>query len=217
MITFDGGGGGGSGGDGGGGDDGTVPRSALIREREKRQEAEQKAAEVEARLAKLEEGGKSEVAQAIGRAERAEAKISELTAQQAETDRKLKTNERGTLLRDALLALDGDKKVRTDAVSAAVRLANLDDIEDASAAKKAATKLLDEHPFLVASGNPPPPRQGTAGSGRQGTSTGENGGRSGQPMLDEKGKTTDEFKRGFGNFLLEVAGRGRDGEGQPTT
>lgn len=202
---------------GGGGDDGTVPRSALIREREKRQEAETKAAELDARLKALEDGGKSEVAQAIGRAERAEAKVVELTQKQAESDAQLKATQRSGLLRDALLGLDGDKKVRTDAIAAAVKLADLDAVEDEAAAKKVASKLLETHPFLVAVENGAPGRMGTAGAGRQGSGAGQEGGRAAQPMVDDKGQPTEEYKRGLGGFLLQVAGRGQQQEGQPTT
>lgn len=199
-------------------DDGTVPRSVMIREREKRQEAEQKAADLERRLQALEDGGKSEVAQAVARAERAEAKITEVTAKLEATEGSLKVTQRSQLLRDALLGAE-EKKIRPDALAAAVKLADLDGVEDEKAAKRVAASLLETHPFLVATaGDGAGTRMGTSGSGRQGTGgTGENGGRAAQPMVDDQGKTTDEFKRGFGSFLLGVAGRGQQQEGAPTT
>lgn len=203
-------------GAGGAGDDGQVPRSALLREREKRQEADARNAELEARLKALEDGGKSEVAQAIGRAERAEAKISEVTQKLEQNEAKLKATERSQLLRDALLAHE-EKKIRPDALTAAVRLADLDAVEDEKTAKAAAKTLLETHAFLVAEAGPPP-RMGSAGAGRQGQgAAGEDGGRNGKPMVGEDGKPTEEYKRGLGQFLLGVAGRGQQQEGQPTT
>lgn len=202
----------------GDGDDGTVPRSVMIREREKRQEAEQKATDLEKRLQALEDGGKSEVAQAVARAERAEAKIGELSQKLESTESSLKATQRSQLLRDALLSAE-EKKIRPDALAAAVRLADLDGVEDEKAAKKVAASLLETHPFLVATaGEGTGTRMGTSGSGRQGNGgTGADGGRAAQPMVDDQGKTTDEFRRGFGNFLLGVAGRGQQQEGSPTT
>ena len=123
---------------------------------------------------------------------------------------KLKTTERSQLLRDALLGSE-DKKIRTDALTAAVRLADLDQVEDEKTAKAAAKSLLETHAFLVAEPGAPG-RAGTTGAGRQGTGTGDDGGRAGKPMLGEDGKPTEEFRRGLGQFLLGVSGRSNSQE-----
>jgi hypothetical protein len=190
----------------GDGDDGTVPRSALIREREKRTELETQMAAMRTELDGLKTTGQSELEKAQQSASRAQADVAKAQAERDASKAALELRDRREWTRDALIGL----KVPSDRLSAAVKLVDLEGVEDEGQAAKAAAAATKSFPFLL-EGAPAPPRLGTPGGGGQ---PGNGASDRAKPMLDDKGQPTEEYKRGLGSFLQRVAGLDQAQQGQ---